>query len=287
MATLHLIPDLSGAVPNTPERNCANLVVAVTDAFTGSFLANASVTAGSINQFSSSTDGKATFANLQSGVTSITVSANGYENSTRSPLLACGDNSMGVALNPTTGQGALTASQVRVILNWGQNPEDLDAHLTGPEPGLTASSSNDADRFHVAWYNQASTDSIAVLDVDDVDSFGPETVTISPPAGQSILRPGVYRYSVHHYSGESSIAAGTTVELIAGTERRTFTAPAGGAGVSGDVWTVFELVVDTSGHITIRSVNTYQQGISTEGVRSGSRGVLPDTEDPRLYQGRK
>lgn len=287
MATLHLIPDLSGAVSNTPERNCANLVVAVTDAYTGRFLAGASVTVGSANQFSASTDGNATFANLPSGVASITVSANGYENSTRTPLLACGSNSLGVALNPTTGSGALTASQVRIILNWGENPVDLDAHLTGPEPGLAVSSINDADRFHVYWSNQASADNVAVLDVDDTSSFGPETMTISPPSNQTVLRPGVYRYSVHHYEGSSTIAAsGANVEVIAGSEHRSFTPPAGGVGVK-DVWTAFELVVE-SGHITIRPVNTYQQGVSPSGtVRSRTDGVLPDVEDVRLYEGNK
>lgn len=288
LATLHLIPDLSGAVVNNPERNCANLVVAVTDAFTGQPLPNASVTVGNVTQLSGATDGKATFSNLPAGVTSMTVSASDYQNATRNPELTCATpNSLGVALNPTSGAGALTANQVRIILNWGENPEDLDAHLTGPEPGLAASSYNDAERFHIAWYELSAADGVAVLDVDDTTSFGPETVTISPPPGQSVLRPGVYRYSVHHYYGSSSIAAGTTVELIAGTERRTFTAPAGGAGVEDDVWTVLELVVDNTGHITIRPVNSYQQGVSTGGVRSGSRGVLPDTEDPRLYQGRK
>jgi hypothetical protein len=76
----------------------------------------------------------------------------------------------------------------------------------------------------------------AALDVDDTNSYGPETVTITEQ------RPGVYRYAVHHYAGGSSLSSsGAVVQVYRGSTRLDrFEPPVGGSG-QGDVWIVFEL----------------------------------------------
>ena len=76
---------------------------------------------------------------------------------------------------------------IRIVLTWGEQPFDLDSHLTGPSA---------TGRFHVFFANRQSNS--VDLDLDDVFSFGPETTTIRN------RRTGTYRFSVHDYSNLES-----------------------------------------------------------------------------------
>jgi Carboxypeptidase regulatory-like domain len=135
---------------------------------------------------------------------------------------------------------------IRIVLLWGETPNDLDSHLTGPDG---------ANRFHMYWDNKTPTGYVS-LDLDDQEQYGPETTTITNPV------PGLYRYSVHNYlhgwyepEGAAQIAASpTVVEVYNATGMlHSFTAPA----VSGNAttWRVFELNVTSN--VTLTPVNAY------------------------------
>jgi len=123
----------------------------------------------------------------------------------------------------------LQGASVRIILQWGQYPRDLDAHLRGPFPG--------GGRFHVYYANDWES-GVAELDVDDTSSYGPETITIHR------LVPGTYRYSVHDYTnryanpsmGLAQSGARVKVFLQNGQEH-TFNVP----DRPGTAWNVFEI----------------------------------------------
>jgi hypothetical protein len=271
MHSLHLVPDLSGAVTDDGNRNCANLTISVQNAMTGTALNGATVTVA--NQSAVTADGIASFSALPAGMANVMATMPDFSADSLAAQLVCGANSLGVALNPLTGTDALEANEIRVILTWGEEPYDLDSHLTGPQPGLAESIENEANRFHVYWYNETSSDSIANLDVDDVTSFGPETITISPPAGATNLRAGIYRYSVHHYAGEQTMADARVRLLIGNAPARTFTPEATSLRGDNDVWTVFELNVSPSGQITVLPVNTYAYNVYEENIRSAIHGA--------------
>jgi len=144
---------------------------------------------------------------------------------------------------------------LRVILTWGENPSDLDSHLTGP--------SLSGSRFHVYWLNQNYGGTVN-LDVDDTFSYGPETITIS-----SFLS-GMYRYSVHNWSlqstsGGSQIAQSPTkVEIYDFTGKiNSYTAPAFTG--NGNTWRVFEINISGT-NATINSINIYVQASSSNDV---------------------
>ena len=80
--------------------------------------------------------------------------------------------------------------EFRIVLTWGSRPRDLDAHLSGPNP--------DGGDFHIWYRNRYPIGGKDFLDRDDMDKYGPETVTIYKPA------VGNYRYSVHDYSNKKS-----------------------------------------------------------------------------------
>jgi uncharacterized protein YfaP (DUF2135 family) len=121
------------------------------------------------------------------------------------------------------------------VLTWGQTPRDLDSHITGPNLA--------GGRFHVYYGNRNYYyDNMLYcnLDVDDVTSYGPETVTIYHQT------EGMYRYSVHDYTNRHSTTSyilsnsGAIVRVYFGAElQQTFYVPTNRIGT---LWTVFELV---------------------------------------------
>jgi len=137
----------------------------------------------------------------------------------------------------------------RIILTWDRYPIDVDAHLRGPNPG-----NND---FHIYWNRRTQIKGKKFLDCDDTSSFGPETITIYG------LDPGVYRYSVHNYSGRSltsgdALSRGNiTVRLYNGDQLlKEYKMP---PGTEGNYWKVFEIDGETG---EIRDIN--QSGFESD-----------------------
>lgn len=145
----------------------------------------------------------------------------------------------------TTGEVVATppppAGALRVVLTWGENPSDLDSHLTGPD--------GQGGRFHVYYSNQSANGSS--LDLDDVTSYGPETITLVPQA------VGTYRYSVHNFTTQSNAGAqgiftSPAVVRVFNSDGQecSFKAPAPTAangGIDADTWRVFEVEATRQG----------------------------------------
>jgi hypothetical protein len=122
--------------------------------------------------------------------------------------------------------------EVRIILNWGSRSDqvrDADSHVACP--------CGAPDR-HV-YYNHrghVAGNHLAVLDVDDQDWGGPETITLTRPA------PGAYLYWVHSYSGPPATLGGSdvVVRVVIGAEEagefRVF------KGVTRRVWRPFKAI---------------------------------------------
>lgn len=129
----------------------------------------------------------------------------------------------------------LTGNDIRIILTWGEVPRDLDSHITGPTV-------DDSGRFHVYYGNRSyyyGDQTYVDLDLDDVSSYGPETVTIYNQLS------GLYRYTVHDYTNGHSTEclqlsnSNAQVRVYMGsTLLRSFNVP---ANVPGTAWTVFEM----------------------------------------------
>ena len=88
----------------------------------------------------------------------------------------------------------LPDDEYRIVLTWGSAPADLDSHLTYYQDG--------AMKFHVYYRNKSAYingEKVAWLDLDDTNSYGPETVTITVKG--DLLEKGELRYSVHNFSG--------------------------------------------------------------------------------------
>lgn len=135
-----------------------------------------------------------------------------------------------VANQNATVSTTLDMEQVRIVLEWGSTPRDLDSHLTGP----TSSGST----FHIYYGSKSYSESskkIADLDLDDTSSYGPETTTIYNPI------KGEYVFYVYNWSGNPDIkSSGATVKVFNGNSNEpayVFSIPLTGAG---RYWTVFK-----------------------------------------------
>ena len=138
-----------------------------------------------------------------------------------------------------------------VVLTWGAEPRDLDSHLV-------------ASGAHV--YFSDKTSAYAWLDIDDVSSYGPETITITDLASL-----GEFSYCVHNYTDRyvtsdayRLAASGATVKVYKGsTHLRTYNVPIFGDGT---VWNVFSMRAD--GQIT--DLNTFEYQSRPDSVGNGS-----------------
>jgi len=143
----------------------------------------------------------------------------------------------------------LKAGQIRVVLTWGKNPRDLDAHLTGPLPG--------GRQFEVSFRNKGDLQSkeFVNLDVDDRDGDGPETITILG------VLPGTYQYKVQNFSDSAVLhskalaQSGAEVKVYQGGQTYRFATDQSSEGV---IWHACDIEVDQSGVATVRKVDQYQ-----------------------------
>ncbi len=114
---------------------------------------------------------------------------------------------------------------MRVVLSWGQTPTDLDSHIVYPGN-------------HIYFQAQQGLD--ANLDVDDTDSFGPETITLEKKHfGET------YVYAVRDFTNGSRAMASdlsnsqAKVFVYVGQSLvRTYYVPKNQVG---NLWTVFRI----------------------------------------------
>jgi Carboxypeptidase regulatory-like domain/Lecithin:cholesterol acyltransferase len=194
---------------------------------------------------------------LDAGYYTATVTKEGFLPASFNAVSVGGTTTnQGVSLTPK-----LSNDQLRVVLNWGEYPHDLDLHATGPD-GL-------GGRFHVYFGSPyfVSGDSTVALDTDDIYSFGPETITITKAI------PGVYQFAVHNYSRRGASAQNPDISLAtSGARVRVFQGNAlvsefnVPTGKDGTLWTVFRL---ENGVVTPVSTLEYQQ--SAFGIQSVNR----------------
>lgn len=82
---------------------------------------------------------------------------------------------------------------VRFVLHWGEMPKDLDLHLV-------------CSSWHISYRNKKSAEGKAVLDKDDRNGFGPETITLN-----KVDLSEDYRIYVYNFSDEAKPDKGSKV----------------------------------------------------------------------------
>ncbi len=152
------------------------------------------------------------------------------------------------------GDICVDTASIRITLTWGAEPSDLDAHLTFD---------NASGVREMVYYGvEKSSDESVRLNTDDTDGYGPEIVSVYA------LHDGVYRYSVHQFSGmgtmkDGNVVLNMTIERGNGTTEIYRLTPPATAGYRGDndVWTAWDIVVRHGSIEQIKTINTVKHGI--------------------------
>ena len=163
---------------------------------------------------------------LEPGTYVITITCEGYMEESFEFEMEEDRNYSGVQF---TISPSLAAGTARIVLEWGAEPRDLDSYLMGD--------SDSGGSVFVSYHGKTSSyggNTIAELDVDDINGYGPETITLYD-------LNGTYRYVVVDYRTTYTLQEyGATVKVyLPGQNPVTITVEPG-AGIQ-NIWEVFEL----------------------------------------------
>lgn len=124
----------------------------------------------------------------------------------------------------------LEIGTIRIVLDWDENPVDLDAHFLKE------------DVYHISYRNtRVLSDGKGLLDRDDMDGYGPETITV-----MDISETDTYTYFVHDFTNRNNVGASklanskANVKIFADNRLlRVIEVPRMGIGTK---WIVFKIV---------------------------------------------
>jgi hypothetical protein len=206
-------------------------------------------------------DGSFTFGKLTPGSYTLKAAKTGFISYSLSCNVTAGSSTSVQAPLPP----ASTSIKYRIVLTWGAEPANLDAHLWVP---------GGSGYYHLAYNNTGSREAypFAKMNLIDKTGYGPETITIYKN------QAGNYQYWVFNRSAEVSPTAkdltssDATVKLYNGTTLLgSFTVPPSPSG--NKAWHVFDLNPQTGSIIIYNSLAPALPSLSPPASASGVGGA--------------
>lgn len=186
----------------------------------------ASVDLEGIGNFTSDADGKIQFTapNNPFGKIPVTVNKSGYIKTDFILELKAGT----IIMNRFSLSPEIPIRHARIVLDWGESPRDLDAHL------------EKKNEYHVSYRNKKRTkDGTATLDRDDTNGFGPETITVTSLDYNSKYEYRIVNFSNRNKKSDKLSKSGAEVKVYTkGKMMHHFKVP---ANQRGNIWTVFQI----------------------------------------------
>jgi hypothetical protein len=209
------------------EDEAGNLTLRFFNALTGDPIPGATVTIEKENQFTTDGEGKIRFpAPEEDGILLVHFECPKYITSDLKAEVIAGT----FFFNRISISPELDLKDVRIIVDWDQSPVDLDAHFMKD------------NGYHLSYhYTRVLADGTGELDRDDMDGYGPETITI-----HNIDDLGTYDYFVHDFTNRDNAGSNAlsdskaTIKVYAeGRLLYVFQIP---QGQTGNKWSVFRIV---------------------------------------------
>ena len=213
----------------------------VTNATNGLPIPSASVRIVNTNlQSTTNTNGSFTINDVPVGPRTVEASATGFiANSVTVNVVPGQTQPVGISLSPVI----LAPGQIRIILNWGRTPNDLDSHLLVPTTPTGEVCFSQRGTLSGSPFAQLDNDARFHSDRDSM--LGAETITIAAP--NTVPPPrfaGTYRYFVRNFllvESDLLTSSGASVQVVTGdgdTEIARFTIPTTGTGRDWEVFTL-------------------------------------------------
>ena len=208
------------------ETEHGNLTLRFFNAITGDPIPNATVTVEGNEAQQTDAEGRIIFpVPAQDGFLEVVFDAEGYIHSDFRVEVIAGT----IFFNRYSISPILDINKLRVVLDWDQTPPDLDSHFVKDNV------------YHISYRNtQVLADGSGQLDRDDMDGFGPETITIDK-ADQNAL----YGYFVHDFTNRTDpnskgLSGSKACVKVYGDGRllQVFEIP---QGATGNLWDVFRI----------------------------------------------
>ncbi|MDX2128939.1 MAG: hypothetical protein SFU91_07885 [Chloroherpetonaceae bacterium] len=123
----------------------------------------------------------------------------------------------------------MNIKQIRVVLDWDAEPRDLDAHF------------KKRGGYHLSYRNTRTlADGQGQLDRDDMDGYGPETITVAEASLRSVYEYYVHDYTYRTASGSTKLTKSKATVKVYGDGKLldVIEIPREGTGT---VWRVFRI----------------------------------------------
>jgi hypothetical protein len=155
------------------------------DAVTGKPINGASVDINTVGTYISDDQGRVYFPiPKKDGIYKVQFSFSGYIDTEYPIEIMAGT----LFFNRISISPNLNVKKFRIVLDWGKQPLDLDAHFIKQ------------NEYHLSFRNMRSlSDGTGMLDIDAQNGFGPETITV-----ESLSNNSSYEYSVQDYSNQNN-----------------------------------------------------------------------------------
>ncbi|MBI9068328.1 MAG: hypothetical protein JEZ09_13625 [Salinivirgaceae bacterium] len=166
------------------EEDNNNLTLRFFNALDGEPIHDATITIGELDEYLTDAEGKARFpVPEEDGVLLVHFECAKFISSDFKIEVLAGT----LFFNRFSVSPVLDLKDIRIILDWEASPKDLDAHFIKQ------------NGYHISYrHTQILSDGSGKLDRDDMDGYGPETITI-----RDVDDLATYEYMIHDYSNKS------------------------------------------------------------------------------------
>lgn len=203
-----------------------NFTLRFFDALTGDPVQGASVLIENIGSFVTDSAGRVIFPKQPDGLLKAVFKKPGYI----SAIVSIDVAAETILRNRYFVSPVMNIEQFRVVLTWDQQPEDLDAHFLKD------------GSYHISFRNtRVLNDGSGQLDRDDMDGYGPETITVAQLNAEASYTFFVNNFSAEKNPSSKPISSSRAIVWVYGNNRllNTFNAP---TNIEGNKWVVFKIV---------------------------------------------
>jgi hypothetical protein len=120
---------------------------------------------------------------------------------------------------------------VRIVVDWDKEPRDIDAHFV----------KTGSNGYHISFRNmKVLDDGSGILEIDAMQGYGPETITVKEVTTKSIYEYSIFDYSNQNNKNSTGLSDSKATVKVYGDGKllKVFQVPRKKAGI---VWNVFRI----------------------------------------------
>jgi len=219
------------------EMDSENFTIRFYNALDGQPIKGGTVSIGNIGEFTTDMEGKVKFPRMDDQILLMTFTADGFIITDIKTEILAGT----IFYNRISISPEMALENVRIILDWGRNPDDLDVHLTKDK------------KYHISYRNMKATDDgEARLDRDDTDSWGPETITIRETETDAHYEFWVHDFSNRTDENSKKLSKSKAVVKIYANNKLQYQikVPEGDRGNKWHIFTIDDGIINLTNYIT-------------------------------------